>query len=167
MTDDPLHYLKGLKRFSSLGERDLSLLASMCSVQSFATGETVLERTQSSMNFLLLVQGRVTAIQKIGVAGSVKHFELEPPNFIGPTRLAANTDGFFDYLAQQDSVVLAISRPDFQSMMRTNAAISRVMVLQIYIELAHQVALVDDYVSGLYRVPGQTKKRLEDLSRTV
>ena len=166
MTADALHHLKGLKRFSSLSERDLSLLAGMCTVRTYAAGETVLERTKSSVTFLILVQGMVTAIQRIGVAGSVKHFELAPPNFIGPTRFAANTDDYFDYLAQQDTTVLEVSRQDFQSMMRTNAPISRAMVLQLYIELAHQAAHLDEFVLDLYRAPGQTKQRLEDLTRT-
>jgi CRP-like cAMP-binding protein len=164
MNPDALSYLSNLDRFSAIEERELSLLASMCTVRDVPAGTTVVNRADKGSGLLLLVAGRVISLQKVGVGGNVRHYVVSAPSLVGPTRLGATTDGFFDFVAQSDCVILSIDREDFRAIERANAPISRAMLVCVYTEMARYVATAEDYLMGLYQSPGQTKKRLEELT---
>ena len=132
-----LHLLKNVVLFKDLSLRDLSMIDSMLHERRYLAGEVIFDEGEEGQGLFVLLEGRV----KITRPGSDPDIELEfgPGSFFGEVALLDQSLRTAQARALEDSLIVALFRVEFYSLLQTHSAIASRISFQLARVLASRL----------------------------
>ena len=157
-------YLEHIAVEAGLNERELSLLAAVCTTRQFNTGEIVLTADKSSSQIYLLVDGMISVFQEVSHGRRIEHFSLEPVSLVGPLATSLAPRLLFDCVAKEAALCLSISRDDLNAMERAQSPLSSKLLCFFYREIAKSLVRHEQCLVTFHDIPGKTVARLREIT---
>ena len=157
-------YLEHIAAEAGLNERELNLLAAVCTTRQFSTGEMVMTADTPSTDIFLLVDGVVSVFQEVAHGRRIEHFSLEPVSLVGPLATSLAPRVLFDCVAKEAALCLSIARDDLNLMERAQSPLSSKLLCFFYRETAKSLARHEACLVGFHDIPGKTVARLREIS---
>ncbi|MDH5643108.1 MAG: cyclic nucleotide-binding domain-containing protein [Gemmatimonadota bacterium] len=122
-----VNLLKQTQIFADLEEDELKLVAEICKENTFKFGQTIFKEGEKGNRLYIIAQGAVRISRNVPGSGEEALTVLKPGAVFGEMAVLDRSERSTDAIANVDSVLYTISRPDLE------------MLLDFHRELAYKV----------------------------
>ncbi len=137
--DSPrLNALRQLPLFSTLSRRELRVVDSLLHDRRYVKGEIVFDEGDEGQSVYVVLGGRVLICRQ-GEPETGRLTVLEPGVVFGELALIDDAPRAAQARAEEDCLLAALSRSDFEKLLETHASIASKIALQLARQLGRQL----------------------------
>jgi CRP/FNR family cyclic AMP-dependent transcriptional regulator len=124
-----LELLKNVVLFKDLSLRELAMVDEMLHERRYLAGEIIFDEGEEGQGFFVVLQGRVKISRR--ESGPDVLLELGPGSFFGEIALLDQSVRTAQARAIEDTLIVALFRPEFSSLLQTHSAIASRISFQL------------------------------------
>ncbi len=115
-----LNLLKNSQLFAGLDEEEIATIAKICSEQSFKSGQKIFKEGDPGDRLYIVSEGEVRISRDVPGSGEEALAVLKPGACFGEMAVFDRSERSTDAIANVDCKLVAIARPDFETLMDVN-----------------------------------------------
>jgi hypothetical protein len=127
--------------FQGLQEGELSKIAGLCSIQSYSTGETILEAGQKAEQFFIVMEGEIDILAR---DDSTLVGHVRAGDFLGEISLVSQRPYGARAIAASSVQLAALKNQDFENLINRYPRIGMNVMRNIAISLGQKLAELDE-----------------------
>jgi CRP/FNR family cyclic AMP-dependent transcriptional regulator len=133
-----LTMLRQLALFAILSRRELRIVDGLLHERRYVKGEIIFDEGDEGQSVYILVSGRILICRQ-GQSDAGRLAVIEPGVVFGELALLDDAPRSAQARAEEDSVLAALSRGDFENLLEAHAAIASKISLQLARQLGRQL----------------------------
>ena len=154
MTRENLHgALKRLSLFNALDDRGLNALSAIIRLESYQSGDSIIQQGSPSNGVYLLLEGTVKVSRKTPAPAIVVLDTIEAGTVFGTLAAIDRKLRGASCIAQDDVVVGRIAMLDFQDLMYGSSALALGFQIVILRSIFHELRKTNEQLSELSSLP--------------
>jgi len=124
--------------FSTLSQRELRVVHSLLHDRRYMKGEIIFDEGEVGQSVYIIISGRVLICRQ-GEPHTGRIMSIDAGVVFGELALLDDAPRAAQARAEEDSVLAALSRGDFESLLDSHVAIASKIALQLARQLGHQL----------------------------
>ena len=161
-TEDSLVFVRRMKLFRDLSEREKSIASSVFHVRRLEHGDVLCREGERGLSFYVTVQGTIEVHKELAADRKELLAEVGPDTMLGQVALIDRQARSATLMASGDAVVLECAVDDFDRLFWAGTPFAYKLLDMILIELSQRLRDADRALYDLYSNPGETLLKLHE-----